>query len=262
MTWLACGGAPLGQPTAEAYQAAGLLLLPGYGLTESAPVISFTTHARFKKGTVGPPMAGVEVRIAADGEILCRGPNVMKGYWKDPQATAEALRDGWLHTGDLGELGTDGFLKITGRKKELLVLSNGKKVVPSYVEGLLLADSCIDQAVVAGEGRHFLSALIVPNWDNLRCALHESGHALDAQPAEALTKNASALAFLGEKINQCLAQALPWEQVKRFVVLPRPFSIDGDELTVSLKLRRSVILKKYAGELESLYREGASERGP
>src|SRR5262249_45027691 len=125
--------------------------------------------------TVGQPLSGVEVKIAADGEVLTRGPHVMKGYWKNAAATAEAIRDGWFHTGDLGELDADGFLKITGRKKELLVLSNGKKVVPAFIGGLLQADPCIDQAVVCGEGRNFLTALIVPHWVNVRAALAAEG---------------------------------------------------------------------------------------
>src|SRR5262249_12625909 len=151
--------------------AAGLLLMQGYGLTESSPVISFNRKDRNKIDTVGPPLPGVEVAIAPDGEVLTRGPHVMKGYWNNPQATVDALRGGWLHTGDLGQLDGDGFLKITGRKKELLVLSNGKKVVPAAIEGLLVSDTCIDQAVVCGEGRNYLTALLVPHWENLRRAL-------------------------------------------------------------------------------------------
>src|SRR5204863_3000421 len=126
---------------------------------------------RYKTGTVGLPLSGVEVKIAPDGEILTRGPHVMKGYWKNPEATAEAIRDGWFHTGDLGSLDDEGFLSITGRKKELMVLSSGKKVVPPHIEGLLLSEPCIDQAIVYGEGHNFLSALIVPNWANVRKAL-------------------------------------------------------------------------------------------
>ena len=154
--WLSSGGAPLPPSIARAYLDAGLLVLQGYGLTETSPIISFNRKDCYKLDTVGRPLPGVEVRIAADGEVLTRGPHVMKGYWNDPAATAAAIRDGWLYTGDLGELDADGFLRITGRKKELLVLSNGKKVAPSLVEGLLLADPCIDQAVVCGEGRNYL----------------------------------------------------------------------------------------------------------
>src|SRR5207244_2720756 len=138
MVWLSSGGAPLPRPIAEVYEAAGLPLLQGYGLTESSPVIAFNRTSFNKAGTVGLPLPGVEVKISADGEVLARGPNIMKGYWKNPQATAEALKDGWLYTGDLGSIDSEGYLSITGRKKELLVLSNGKKVVPSFIEGLLL----------------------------------------------------------------------------------------------------------------------------
>ena len=156
--WLSSGGAPLSPSIARAYIDAGLLVLQGYGLTETSPIISFNRKNCYKLDTVGRPLPGVEVRIASDGEVLTRGPNVMKGYWNNPAATAEAIRDGWFYTGDLGELDGDGFLRITGRKKDLLVLSNGKKVGPSFVEGLLLADPCIDQAVVCGEGRNYLCA--------------------------------------------------------------------------------------------------------
>ncbi len=160
--WMSSGGAPLPPAVAHAYYAAGLLVLQGYGLTESSPIISFNSKDHYKLETVGRPLPGVEVRIGPDGEVLTRGPHVMKGYWNDAEATAAAIRDGWLHTGDLGELDADGYLRITGRKKELLVLSNGKKVAPSGVEGLLLADPCIDQAVVCGEGRSYLCACWSP----------------------------------------------------------------------------------------------------
>ena len=180
--FLGSGGAPLPVAVAQAYKNAGMLLLQGYGLTESSPVISFNRKNAHKIETVGQPIPGVEVRIGDDGEVLSRGPHIMKGYWNNPAATADALDDGWLHTGDLGRLDAEGFLHITGRKKELIVLSNGKKVVPSHIEGLLLADTCFDQVVVFGEGRNFLTALVVPHWGNLTKAM-----ALDAKtPPETL----------------------------------------------------------------------------
>jgi long-chain acyl-CoA synthetase len=249
--YLTSGGAPLPKSVAEAYQAAGLLVLQGYGLTESSPVISFNRKSAYKLDTVGLPIPGVEVRIADDGEVLTRGPHVMKGYWNNPRATAEAIRDGWLHTGDLGALDADGFLTITGRKKELLVMSSGKKVVPSEVEGRLLADPCFDQVVVYGEGRNFLTALVVPRWDTLRA----NGTAPEAQPDEALAANAAVRALLEKRMEAALRDLAPWERVKRFVVLPRPFSVAADEMTVSLKLRRAVIFEHHKGELEALYRE-------
>jgi len=184
----------------------------------------------------------------------------MKGYWKNPRATAETIRDGWLRTGDLGQLDADGFLTITGRKKELLVLSNGKKVVPSYIEGLLIADECIDQAAICGEGRSFLTALIVPHWANLRRALREQGIRLEDEPDEALARHPAVASLLQRRIDDDLSQVANWERVKKFVVLAQPFSVANDELTVSLKLRRNVVLDHHAAELEALYREPYDSR--
>jgi long-chain acyl-CoA synthetase len=247
INWLSSGGAPLPYPVARTYADAGVLVLQGYGLTETSPVISFNSKDAYKLETVGRPLPGVELKIAADGEVLTRGPHVMKGYWKNPQATAEALRDGWFHTGDLGELDSDGFLKITGRKKELLVLSNGKKVVPAFIEGLLQTDPCIDQAVVCGEGRNYLTALIVPNWANVRAALASESVEETASPA--------VMELLQRRIQAALADVSSSEQVKKFLIVPQPFSVAADELTVSLKLHRNVILAKYARQIEELYRD-------
>jgi long-chain acyl-CoA synthetase len=248
VNWLSSGGAPLPYPVSRTYADSGVLVLQGYGLTETSPVISFNSKDAYKLDTVGQPLPGVEVKIAADGEILTRGPHVMKGYWKNPQATAESIRDGWFHTGDLGELDGDGFLKITGRKKELLVLSNGKKVVPAFIEGLLQTDPCIDQAVVCGEGRNFLTALIVPHWMNVRAALAET----DISNEEAASP--AVMRLLQRRIRRVLADVSSAEQVKKFLIVPQPFSIAADELTVSLKLRRNVVLTKYARQIEDLYR--------
>jgi long-chain acyl-CoA synthetase len=252
--WLSSGGAPLPYSVARTYAEAGVLVLQGYGLTETSPVISFNSKDAYKLETVGRPLPGVEVKIAADGEVLTRGPHVMKGYWKNPQATAEALRDGWFHTGDLGELDSDGFLKITGRKKELLVLSNGKKVVPTFIEGLLQADPCIDQALVCGEGRNFLTALIVPNWSNVRAALASERGAAASQDSIEETASPAVMELLQHRIQAALADLSSAEQVKKFLIVPQPFSVAADELTVSLKLRRNVILAKYARQIEELYR--------
>ncbi len=252
--WMSSGGAPLPVPVAKAYHDAGVLVLQGYGLTETSPVISFNSKEHYKLETVGQPLPEVEVKIAPDGEILTRGPHVMKGYWHDPAATAAAIRDGWLYTGDLGELDADGFLKITGRKKELLVMSNGKKVVPSYLEGLLQANPYVEQAVIVGEGRNYLAALIVPAWDNVAKALQAEGATLSADE-EARTTQTAVVALLRRQIDAALVDVSKMEQVKKFLVLPRPFSIAAEEMTVSLKLRRNVVLTKYAAQLEALYRE-------
>ena len=252
---LGSGGAPLPVAIEQALRAAGLPLATGYGLTESSPTISFNRLDNFKVGSAGLPVAGVEVKIAPDGEVLSRGPNIMQGYWNNPQATAEAVKDGWLYTGDLGTIDADGFLFITGRKKELIVLSNGKKVVPTQIEGLILGDDCIDQAAVYGEGRHFLTALLVPQWANLRKALQAAGTPLDTESEENLSRHAAVQTLLRDRLDKRLVDVAGYEQVRKFIVLPRPFTVAADELTVSLKLRRSIVFAKYQSELDGLYKE-------
>src|ERR1019366_6040074 len=204
----------------------------------------------YKIESVGRPIPGVEVRIADDGEVLTRGPHVMKGYWNNPAATAESLVDGWLHTGDLGKLDEDGYLHITGRKKELIVLSNGKKAVPSHIEGILLADPCFDQVVVFGEGRNYLTALVVPHFGNLAKAMPIEG------TPTTLAGDPKVRGFLKPRIHQALKVVATCEQVRKIVVLAEPFSVVREELTVSLKLRRAVIFEHHRGAIEALYREG------
>lgn len=241
--WLGSGGAPLPPSVGEALREAGLEVLQGYGLTETSPVITLNRLGANRLGTVGPALPGVEIRIAPDGEILTRGPHVMKGYWKQPEATAAALDGGWFHTGDLGQLDEAGYLKITGRKKEMLVLSNGKKVAPSFVEGLLAAEPCIEQAVIYGEGKPFVSALVVPRWPAVQAA---------AGTAKA---NDAVYDFLMERVTAALSAAATWEKVRKIVVVPEPFCVGREELTVSLKLRREVIFDHHRAELEALYDE-------
>lgn len=228
MKQLTCGGAAIAPEVEAWYESQGLPLLPGYGLTESSPVISVSTPAARKVGTVGKPLAGLEVRVADDGEVLVRGPNVMLGYWQDAVATAEAIHDDWLHTGDLGELDGDGFLTIRGRKKELLVLSTGKNVSPTRIESLLTASPLIEQAAVFGEGLPGLVALVVPARSDLT-----------SQEIEA-------------EIKARLAAAAREEQVHRFVLLERPYSIERGELTPKLSLCREVIGRNFAAELAGL----------
>jgi long-chain acyl-CoA synthetase len=236
MEHLTSGGAPLAPNVERWYAEQGLPVLQGYGLTEAAPVISFSNLSASRFGAVGRPIPGVEVRIAADGEVLCRGPNVMLGYWHDEPATAEAIRDGWLHTGDLGELDADNFLYIRGRKKELIVLSTGKKVLPTRVENLLTASPLIDQAAVFGDGQCGLAALIVPTG----CGSANS----DERPATREQIDA--------EIKRCLQSAAHEEQVHHFVLLDRPFSIERGEMTPKLSLCRKTIEANFAAELEGM----------
>lgn len=250
---LTSGGAALPDHVARFYHERGVILVQGYGLTETSPVITVSTPRQMKIGTVGRPIPGVEVRIAADGEILTRGPHVMLGYWNKPQATAEAIRDGWLHTGDLGELDADGFLRITGRKKEIIVTAAGKNVAPVYLEALLTEDPLIQQAMVLGDGRKFLTALIVPSAEALRAEIMSRRISVTSA-AEAL-RHPQVLALYEERIRSRLAVVSHYEQVGKFVLLPRAFSIEEGELTPTLKLRRGVIQEHFAREIEAMYGE-------
>ncbi|MGD9633111.1 MAG: long-chain fatty acid--CoA ligase [Pirellulales bacterium] len=231
MKQLTCGGAPIAPEVEAWYESRGMPLLPGYGLTEASPVISLSTPEARKIGTVGRPLAELEVRFADDGELLVRGPNVMLGYWQDPTATSEAIRAGWLHTGDLGKLDADGYLSIRGRKKELIVLSTGKKVSPTRVESLLTASPLLEQVAVFGEGRANLVALVVP-------AKREGQEATRDE--------------LAAEISAQLAVAAQEEQVRNFVVLERPFSIERGELTPKMSLCREAIARNYADQLRQI----------
>ena len=243
------GGAALPNHVAEFFARQGLLLVQGYGLTETSPVISTGTPEAHRLGTVGRPIPGVEVRIAADGEILCRGPNVMLGYWNKPEATAEVLNQGWFHTGDLGSL-EDGYLRITGRKKELIVTAAGKNVAPTLLEGLLVEDPLIAQAVVVGDARNYLAALIVPDSANLRAEILRRQIPVDspalAQPA--------VHALYRECIERRLADLSRNEQVRAFALLDRGFTVEAGELTPTLKIKRNIVHQHFAAEIEALYR--------
>jgi long-chain acyl-CoA synthetase len=236
MERLTSGGAPLPPETEAWYRQRGLPILPGYGQTESSPVISMSTHTAYRFSSSGRPLTSVEVRIAEDGEILNRGPNTMMGYWNDPAATAATIRDGWLHTGDMGELDADGFLYVRGRKKELIVLATGKKVVPTRIEGLLTNSPLIEQAAVFGEGLCGIVALIVP----ASCGLTNG-------VIDDLTYKRYA-----DEINLCLESAAHEEQIRNFVLLDHPFSIERGELTPKLSLRRETIARNFAEQLKTI----------
>ncbi|HKD37969.1 MAG TPA: AMP-dependent synthetase/ligase, partial [Pirellulales bacterium] len=247
------GGAALPNETAEFYWQHGVKLVQGYGLTESSPVITISTTTAYKLGTVGRPIPGVEVGISADGEILTRGPHVMLGYWNLPNDTSAAIQDGWLLTGDLGQLDCDGYLRITGRKKELIVTSGGKNIAPVYLENLLVEDPLIAQAIVIGEGRGCLSALIVPNPEALHAAILE--RQLPIKSVGEALKDHDVLALYREHIDSRLADVAEYEKVRNFTLLSRGFTLELGELTPTLKLRRAVIHKHFAEEIERMYAE-------
>jgi long-chain acyl-CoA synthetase len=244
------GGAALPSHLYEYFHSQGVLLLEGYGLSESSPVITISTPTQHRRGSCGRAIPGVEVRIAGDGEILTRGPHVMGGYYQNPQATAEVLRDGWLATGDLGRLDDDGFLYITGRKKEIIVTSGGKNIAPVYLEALLTEDPLIMQAMIVGDGRSHLGALIVPTADALASEL--SRRHIVVPQADALT-HSEVLTIYRQRIDQRLAVVSPHEQVRKFMLLARPFSIEAGELTPKLSLRRQQIAIAFATEIEAMY---------
>jgi long-chain acyl-CoA synthetase len=244
------GGAPLPTEIAEFFAAAGLPILQAYGLTENV-CVAFNRPDHYKFGTVGPPMPGCEVRLAADGEIEVRSRMMFSGYYKEPEQTAEVLRDGWLLTGDLGELDADGFLKITGRKKELIVTSTGKKVAPAYVENLIKEHHLISHAFVYGEGRSYLVALVTLN--ALEAAEYARARGLAAASFAELTRRPEIVQLVQEIIAGVNRRVSSAESVKRFAVLERDFRIEADEVTPTLKVKRDVVARRFRDVLQQLY---------
>jgi len=253
LRFLISGGAPLSPEIAEFFHAAGIRILEGYGLTETSPVIAVSTLDRTRIGTVGPIVPGVEVRIAEDGEILVRGPNVMKGYFRDEAATRAAIKDGWFATGDIGLIDPDGFLKITDRKKEVLKTSGGKMVAPQPIENLLKTDRFISQAVLIGDRRKFISALVVPDHAWLESYAKLKG--IPYTRVEELLENPRIVDLMRRRIEAKMAGLPSYETIKKFRLLPREMTPESGELTPTLKVKRRVVEKKYASEIESMYRE-------
>jgi long-chain acyl-CoA synthetase len=250
------GGAPLSREIAEFFGAVGLLILEGYGLTETSPVISVNLPERMKPGTVGPPIEGVEVKIADDGEILTRGPHVMKGYYKKPEATAEAIdKDGWFHTGDIGIIDPGGVLAITDRKKDILVTSGGKNIAPQPIENRLKTNPFITEVVMVGNRRNFASALVIPNFDSLEKWARGKGLAFGSR--EELVSNPEVREHVKREIDRFSEDLAQFEKIKRVAVLPREFSIEGGELTPTLKVKRRVVEQKFKDVIDKLY-EGAA----
>lgn len=245
------GGAPLNYDVGVFFTALGLRLLQGYGQTEAAPVVSVNPPRKIKMETVGPPLHGVEVRFADDGEILVRGPLLMDGYWNQPDATAAVLIDGWLHTGDIGEADEDGFIKITDRKKDIIVLSGGDNVSPQRIEGILCLEPEIGQAMVIGDQKPHLVALIVPEETFVKesAARHGKGADLATLREDSAFRDA-----VGDAIERANANLSVLERIKRFAIAREPFSVENEMMTPTMKVRRHVVGKAYAEELERLYR--------
>jgi long-chain acyl-CoA synthetase len=248
--YLVSGSAPLRAEVGAFFLHAGFKLLEGYGLTETSPIVTVNPPDRIRLGTVGRPLNGVEVVIASDGEILVRGPNVMEGYFGKPEATSEAIDpEGWFHTGDIGQFDAEGFLRITDRKKELLVLSNGKKVAPAPIELLLQASPLIEQAVVLGDNRNFVSALVVPAREAVAARLGVSAD------LEAMAANPQVLELLTAESERLCSDLSNYERVKKIALLPRELTQEAGDLTPTLKVKRRVVLKAFQTTIEGLYQE-------
>ncbi len=245
------GGAPLSKELAEFFHAFGVLILEGYGLTETSPVISVNSPRAFKFGSVGKVIPDVEVKIAEDGEILVRGPNIMRGYYNNVAATREVIVDGWFLTGDVGRLDEEGFLFITDRKKDIIVTAGGKNVSPQNIERTLISDLFITQVCVFGDRKPFLTALIVPNWEAVKTWAAQQ--ATSSLSKEALSRQPSVLEFFRKRIDRCMADFPPYSTLKYFSLMTTEFTQPGGELTPTLKLKRKVIAQKYAAQIEHMY---------
>jgi long-chain acyl-CoA synthetase len=248
------GGAALDPSLNWWFESMGLRLLQGYGLTETSPVISTNPHDANRVGTVGTPILGVEVRIAEDGEILTRGPHVMKGYWNKPQATEEMIVDGWLSTGDIGSF-EDGYLRVTDRKKHLLVTSTGKNVAPQPLENALAMSNYVEQVSAVGDGQAFIAALIVPDFAILAMWAADKGKS--GEPG-ALCADPDVIALIQEEIDARQVDFAAFERVRAFRLLSTPFSIEDGTLTPTFKAMRKAIEGKYAAVIEEIYREDAT----
>jgi long-chain acyl-CoA synthetase len=249
---LSSGGAPIGAGLIEFFWSIGLPVYQGYGLTETSPVVTANNSQANKIGTVGRPIAGVEVRVAEDGEILVKGKCVMQGYYKKPEDTRDAFTpDGWFRTGDIGNLDEDGYLIITDRKKELLKTAGGKFVAPAPIENLLKTSPFIDNAIVFGDRRKFVSVLIVPNFPHIEAEARKAGREI-ATPGQALS-DAWVLELMKSEIERLTAKLAHYEQPKRFALIEKDFTYAGGELTYTLKLKRRVIEERYHDVIERIY---------
>ena len=253
LRYFVSGGAPLAPEINKFFYAAGLVILEGYGLTETSPVIAVNTPGNFRIGTVGLPIKGVEVMIASDGEILTRGPHVMKGYYNKPDATREAIdAEGWFHTGDIGEL-EDGLLKITDRKKDLIVTAGGKNIAPQPIENLIKTNKYVSQAVVIGDKRKFPAVLVVPNWDNVE--KYAKNKNIIWTDRRQLLEMPTIRAKMDKEVFGQLEDLAKYERPKKVALLEHDFSIERGELTPTLKVKRRVIDKTYKSAIDALYVE-------
>jgi long-chain acyl-CoA synthetase len=250
--WSVSGGAPLGARLGHFYRGIGLTIFEGYGLTETCAASTVNTPEHIRVGSVGRPLPGVGVRIADDGEVLVQGPHVFTGYFKNPTATDEAIRGGWFHTGDLGELDDDGFLRITGRKKELIVTAGGKNVAPAVLEDRLRAHRLISQCMVVGDAKPFIACLVTLDPEALPAWQEQHGKA--GMSMEQLAEDPEVRAEVQAAVDDANKAVSKAEAIRKFSILPVDFTEEGGQLTPSMKLKRAVVMKEFAGAVDDLYR--------
>ncbi|HET9767257.1 MAG TPA: long-chain fatty acid--CoA ligase [Thermoanaerobaculia bacterium] len=254
------GGAPLARELAEFFWSIGVPIFEGYGLTETSPVLTVNTPERVRLGSVGPALPGVTLKIAEDGEILAKGPNIMKGYYNNPEATAEVIdAEGWFHTGDIGHLDADGFLFITDRKKELIVNAYGKNIAPAPIENALKASRYVSQAVVLGDKHKFLTALLVPDFDALRPWARGQGIAFTSD--EELVEAPQVRQLIAGEVAPVNAKLARYERIQAWDLIPTEFTIEGGELTPTQKVKRRIINSKYKDKIDALYRQADAAGG-
>ncbi len=251
------GGAPLGISTAEFFCAIGMPIVEGYGLTETAPVLTLNPPEAVRIGTVGKAIPGVDLKVAPDGELLARGPNVMQGYYGKPDATAEVIRDGWFHTGDIGNIDDDGYVSVTDRKKDILVTSNGKNIAPQPIEARFKRSPLVAEALLLGDRRRFIAVLLIPDRAQLEELVLRDGASFI--PIEDLVERADVQLLYQEVVDEVNVTLAGFEQVRRFKLLPAEFSIAGGELTPTMKVRRRVVEERWNKVIEMLYEESLSD---
>jgi long-chain acyl-CoA synthetase len=248
-----CAGAPLSQEIEEFFYAAGIFICYGYGLTETTATVTCHEPGNFRFGLVGKPMPGVQVKIADNGEILVKGPTVMKGYYKKPKETAEVFSDGWFKTGDAGHFEDNGELRITERIKDLMKTSGGKYIAPQMIESTIGADLYIEQIAVIGDNRKYVTALVVPSFEAL--GEYAKAHGIPFTSREDIIKNPAVLEFYGRRIDEQQRELAGFEKVKKFTLLPTEFTVDGGDMTPTMKIRRKVVAEKYKAVIDTMYHD-------
>ena len=250
--FFSAGGAALSKDIEEFFYACGVLICQGYGLTETSPMCTCNRPKEFKFGTVGKAVLDCQMRLSDEGELQIKGPNLMKGYYNKPEATAEVMtQDGWFKTGDVGLIDEEGFIRITDRIKDLIITSQGKNIAPQHIETVVGLDHYIEQVATIGDKRNYISALIVPSFENLEKYAKENN--IQYSSREELVKKPEIIAFYKDRIDKQSAELANYEKIKRFTLMPHEFTQDSGEMTPTLKLKRKVIMQKYADVIEKMY---------